>query len=144
MDKIPFEHINDFVVGQITRDTRLEATVGADIIFIPPNTTTEIHVHRRAENVLFVLTGSAKVVLGKNTLRLRAGDRIRIEKGTQHGFKTTRSAICFISVQSPPILNKTTGAFDLEVILPGKSRRTALEGSRKPPKRISQLLRMAR
>ena len=144
VDRMPFEHINGFFVGQMTRGTQLEATVGADLIYIPSKTVTEMHTHAHAENVILVLAGKAEISLGSKVVQIKAGDRIRIEKGTPHGFRTGKSPICFMSVQAPPILNRSTGAFDVRVVVrAGSPHATKSDKSRRKSMHIAQMLKIS-
>lgn len=103
-----------FNVMQVTRGTVLEADVAADLVEMLPGQTSQIHRHNHAETVLYFLDGDAVVVVGDHEHPVEAGSRLRISKGEFHGVKTQRSSCRFLSIQTPPILNKTTGFRDLE------------------------------
>jgi quercetin dioxygenase-like cupin family protein len=107
--------VNDvFQVMQLTRGTELESIVGADYVRLDPEQTSKIHRHNRAETVLYVLDGHGVVVVEDVDHKVVAGDRIRIRTGQYHGVRTGASPLVFLSVQSPPILDKSTGVLDLE------------------------------
>jgi quercetin dioxygenase-like cupin family protein len=107
--------VNDvFQVMQLTRGTELESIVGADYVRLDPEQTSKIHRHNRAETVLYILDGQGVVVVEDVDHNVVAGDRIRIRTGQYHGVRTEASALAFLSVQSPPILDKSTGVLDLE------------------------------
>jgi mannose-6-phosphate isomerase-like protein (cupin superfamily) len=103
-----------FDVMQLTRGTRLEAAVAADVVTMAQGQVSQVHRHNLAETVLYFLDGSAIVRVGDDELPVTAGDRLTIGKAVYHGVRTPDSSCRFLSVQSPPILNKTTGALDLE------------------------------
>jgi mannose-6-phosphate isomerase-like protein (cupin superfamily) len=103
-----------FDVMQLTRGTRLESAVAADVVTMAQGEVSQIHRHNHAETVLYFLDGSAIVRVGEDELPATAGDRITIGKAVYHGVRTPDTSCRFVSVQSPPILNKTTGALDLE------------------------------
>jgi quercetin dioxygenase-like cupin family protein len=103
-----------FNVMQLTRDTDLESLVGVDHVSLQPQQTSQIHRHNRAETVLYMLSGSGVVVIDDTDHHVAAGDRIRIRAGAFHGVRTDESSLTFLSVQSPPILDKSTGVLDLE------------------------------
>jgi quercetin dioxygenase-like cupin family protein len=103
-----------FHVMQLARDTELESVVGADYVRLDPQQTSKIHRHNRAETVLYILEGRGVVVVEETDHTVVAGDRIRIRPGEFHGVRTEAEGMVFISIQSPPILDKSTGAFDLE------------------------------
>jgi mannose-6-phosphate isomerase-like protein (cupin superfamily) len=103
-----------FNVMQLTRGTRLEADVAADLVTMEQGRVSQIHRHNLAETVLYFLDGAAVVRVGEDDVPVVAGDRLTIGKAVYHGVRTPDSPCRFISVQSPPILNKTTGFRDLE------------------------------
>jgi mannose-6-phosphate isomerase-like protein (cupin superfamily) len=103
-----------FHVMQLTRDTDLETLVGVDHVELEPNQTSQIHRHNRAETVLYITAGSGTVVVEDVDHDVTAGDRVRIRPGEFHGVRTGDAPLRFISVQSPPILDKSTGTLDLE------------------------------
>lgn len=103
-----------FNVMQLTRGTRLEPLVAADIVTMDRGETSQIHRHNHAETVLYFLDGTAVVVVGDDDVAVSAGDRLTIGMGVYHGVRTLTDGCRFLSVQSPPILNATTGFRDLE------------------------------
>lgn len=108
------ERFDVFDVQQVTRGTALESIVAADMVSIGPHASSQVHRHLRSETVLFILEGTARAVIGEESIDVRAGDRILIGKGVYHGFETAASPLRFLSVQSPPILDEATGQLDLE------------------------------
>ena len=103
-----------FNVMQLTRGTLLEAEVAADLVTMEPGMTSQIHRHNLAETVLYFVDGSAIVRVGDDDVPVTAGTRVRIGQAVFHGVRTLDDPCRFISVQTPPILNKTTGFRDLE------------------------------
>ena len=117
VDRVVSETRGAFLVSQISRDTDLEDTVGLDLITIAAATKTEIHRHPHAENVVYILRGIATAIVDGVEHLVTEGDRIRIGKGVSHGFQTGNDPLTFISVQSPPILNRNRNVFDTEVLV---------------------------
>ena len=111
---LPREHYDVFEVTQITRGTPLEGAVAADLVSVAPGRTSEVHRHNEAETVLLILDGSGTVLVGESSLRVSKGSRVLIGKGVFHGVRTEGESLTFLSVQSPPILDKARGALDLE------------------------------
>ena len=103
-----------FDVLQVARGTELEDIVGADVVGVEPHSTSQIHRHNLAETVLFILAGSGTVRVGEQDVPVREGDRVLIPKGTYHGVRTGAETLRFLSVQSPPILNRARDTLDLE------------------------------
>ncbi|MEO6810144.1 MAG: cupin domain-containing protein [Isosphaeraceae bacterium] len=113
-DGLPMEEFGVFQVTQITRDTALENVVAADLVTIDPGKTSEVHRHNQAETVLLILDGSGSVRVGDEIVPVSKGSRVRIGKGVFHGVQTEGEGLRFLSVQSPPILDKEQGRLDLE------------------------------
>jgi mannose-6-phosphate isomerase-like protein (cupin superfamily) len=111
---LPREHYDVFDVTQITRGTPLESVVAADLVSIAPGLASEVHRHNEAETVLLILDGSGTVLVGESSLRVSKGARVLIGKGVFHGVRTEGESLTFLSVQSPPILDKAQGTLDLE------------------------------
>lgn len=103
-----------FNVMQLTRGTDLEHDVGVDLVDLDPGQTSQIHRHNRAETVLYIMDGDGIVVIDDTHHAVTAGDRIRIRPGQFHGVRTGADPLTFLSVQTPPILDKATGTLDLE------------------------------
>ncbi len=116
IDRVEPETYGEFLVAQITRDTNLEDLLGLDLITVAANTRTEIHRHPHAENVIYVLSGAAVAIIDHVEHEIKSGDRIRIGKGVYHGFRTAAEPLTFVSVQSPPILDKKRNRLDTEVL----------------------------
>jgi quercetin dioxygenase-like cupin family protein len=108
------EMFDVFQVTQLTRGTPLEREVAADLVRIPAGSTSQVHRHNEAETVLYILEGSGVVRIGEADHPARRGDRLCIGKGVFHGVRTAGEAMTFLSVQSPPILDRDRGALDLE------------------------------
>lgn len=107
-----------FDVTQITRGTALETLVGADLVHVAAHEESGMHRHNNAETVLYITSGAGAVVLNAtcDVVPVAAGDRLVIPKGVFHAVRTGESELTFISVQCPPILDRTTGFRDLEEI----------------------------
>lgn len=105
-----------FDVKQVTRGTPLESVVGADLVEVEPHRRSQTHRHNLAETVLYFTSGCGEVLLGADheVVAVAAGDRLRIAKGTYHAVRTGEDSLTFLSVQSPPILDLSTGFKDLE------------------------------
>lgn len=104
-----------FHVTQVTRDTPIEDTVGADLVTMEPGQSSQTHRHNFSETVLFFTRGTATVFIDDTPHPVIAGDRILIHKTEFHRVDTSPDNGCaFLSVQTPPILTKATGFKDLE------------------------------
>ena len=118
---LPIEHQDVFEVVQVTAETALESEVAADIVHVAPGQTSKTHRHNEAETVLYILDGAGHISVGDERLPVVKGDRLRIGKGVFHNVSTGHdSSLAFLSVQTPPILDKSTGRFDLEPLAGGQ------------------------
>ncbi len=104
-----------FYVTQVTRDTPIEAVVGADMVRMDPGKDSQTHRHNFSETVLFFSSGKATVFVNDVPHSVCAGDRLLIGKAEFHSVSTPEDSGCeFLSVQTPPILTKASGFRDLE------------------------------
>ena len=114
-----------FHVQQITRDTPIEEAVGADLVTMDSGQDSEPHRHNFSETVLFFTSGKAIVHINDEPHAVKAGDRILIHKTEFHSVSTAEDSGCaFLSVQTPPILTKSTGFRDLETYEAAKAAGT--------------------
>ena len=119
-DTVVPERQDVFTVTQLTRGTPLESIVGADLVDLAPHQESSMHRHNHAETVLFFTAGRGEVLLAADrstpieVVAVRVGSRLLVGKGEFHAVRTGDEALQFISVQSPPILDKSTGVRDLE------------------------------
>lgn len=117
---LPVElHDGVFNVLQVTRATNLEHRVGADLVTVYPGSQSHSHRHNKAETVLFITGGSGEILLNEtgDPVPVSKGDRIIIRAGQYHAVKTLEDTLEFLSVQSPPILDASTGQLDLEWLI---------------------------
>ena len=104
-----------FHVKQVTRDSPIETEVGADLVTMSPGQSSKTHRHNFSETVLFFTSGKATVFIDDAPNKVAAGDRILIRKAEFHSVDTPDDSGCaFLSVQTPPILTKSTGFRDLQ------------------------------
>lgn len=121
-DTVEGEQQDVFVVAQLTRGTPLESIVGTDLVDLAPHKESSMHRHNNAETVLYFTAGRGEVLLTDDvdapvrSVAVEQGTRLRVGKGQFHAVRTGDEAVQFISVQSPPILDKSTGVRDLESI----------------------------
>jgi quercetin dioxygenase-like cupin family protein len=111
---LPRERYDVFEVTQVTRGTALESVVAADLVTVAPGRSSQVHRHNEAETVLLILDGAGTVLVGESALRVAKGARVLIGKGVYHGVRTEGESLTFLSIQSPPILDKEHDKLDLE------------------------------
>jgi quercetin dioxygenase-like cupin family protein len=105
---------NVFEVTQLAPDTFLDKLMGADFVKIAPASSSQPHRHNHSDNLLYVISGRAMVLLNGVAYPLSPGLRVFIPRGMWHAFQTTDELLQFLSIQVPPILDKKRGWFDLE------------------------------
>lgn len=87
------------------------------LVTLTPEGQYPQHVHKDSDARFIIISGEATLLLGKAKRKLHPGDIIDIPKGTPHGFETiVGQNLVFISIQSPPIMNRVTGELDLHTI----------------------------
>lgn len=69
---------------------------------MPPGTGIPIHRHDRSEEILFIHSGSATVILGDEQILLNAGDIVYVPPGTYHGLENPQSSVQILGVVTPP------------------------------------------
>ena len=112
-----------FNVTQVTRDTPIEETVGADLVTMEPDQSSQAHRHNLSETVLFFTEGKAIVYVNHEPIEVIAGDRLLVRPAEFHSVDTGPDDGCaFLSIQSPPILSKATGFKDFETEAEAKEK----------------------
>lgn len=79
------------------------STVGFDYVRIVKGSELKPHTHAASETFIYILEGTAIVMLDDKNACIRAGDTIYIPAGVSHGFSTPDEAIALLWVQSLPI-----------------------------------------
>ncbi len=73
------------------------------IMSIPPGGEIGMEVHPDTDQVLYLLSGSGKVILNGEEAAYEAGDVVLVNEGTQHNFVNTGTAdLKIITMYSPP------------------------------------------
>ncbi len=77
---------------------------------VGPGEETVAHVHRRSQEVYYVLEGSGNMRLGDEALAVGPGDAILILPATRHNIKNTGAgALRILCICSPPYAHGDTG-----------------------------------
>ncbi len=75
------------------------------------------HVHQNSDAFFVITSGSAIFLSGRLRRPVQVGDRLSIPRGTAHGFELSEGeALQFISFQSPPIRDVSTGEEDFKLV----------------------------
>src|SRR5699024_9888411 len=95
-----------------------EQTPGAEqtfgVVTIQPGKRNPLHEHPNCEELLYVLEGEADHKLGDEMFQIRAGDVIRIPRGTPHWAQTKGETplVAVISFSAPDRKTKNLEAAD--------------------------------
>jgi mannose-6-phosphate isomerase-like protein (cupin superfamily) len=74
------------------------------------------HIHRDSDAFFIVVNGKALFISGNKEFEAGAGTKIKISKGTPHGFNINDGEkLEFVSIQNPPIKNHKTGEEDFHL-----------------------------
>lgn len=85
-----------------TNQSLAEATV-------PVNTTTELHLHKHAEEIYFILSGSGEMTLGNDVFDVQPGDTICISPDTPHQIRNiSTTELKFLCACSPAYSHQDT------------------------------------
>jgi quercetin dioxygenase-like cupin family protein len=86
-----------------------------ELVELQANTKYRPHYHKKSVAVIYMVLGEGVFVLGENEVPYRPGQRLDISANVPHGF-LTKTRTLFLSIQSPPILNRETGEVDLHYV----------------------------
>jgi mannose-6-phosphate isomerase-like protein (cupin superfamily) len=111
-DVLEPETFNVFLVSQLAPGTFIDGLAGLDFVVIPKHSTSEIHRHDFSDNLVYITSGHAEVFLNGERHDIHPKMRIVIPKTVSHGFRTAAEQLEFISIQVPPILDKSMNVFD--------------------------------
>lgn len=78
-----------------------EGKLTAYRVRIKPRQSTAESYHKVAEEVYFVVSGSALAVLDGREFELKAGDFLRLPPGTRHRFETRDEELEMLDLHSP-------------------------------------------
>jgi len=70
------------------------------------------HYHKSSKAEFYFIMGEGKIILNGKEYPYTKGDIFAVKKGMKHGFKPSKDTL-FLSIQTPPIKNKTSGKEDL-------------------------------
>lgn len=89
-----------------------EIVENVEIVQLNGKTEYKPHLHKNSSAIIYISFGSGVFLLGEKSIQYKRGDRIFIPSGLPHGFITDEHTL-FLSIQSPPIINPSSGEIDL-------------------------------
>lgn len=70
---------------------------------------TDVHVHRKSQEIYYILSGAGTMQLGESSIRVNAGDAIFIPPGTPHNVKADeKRGMRILCICSPPYSHNDT------------------------------------
>lgn len=97
-------------------DGRVESDTEVSLVKITEKFNYPQHVHNDSDAYFIITDGNATLLSAKNQRMVVKGERIRIPRGTPHGFDLPQGGkIEFVSIQCPPIKNDHTGEEDFHL-----------------------------
>jgi mannose-6-phosphate isomerase-like protein (cupin superfamily) len=70
---------------------------------MPPGSLEKRHIHNRARQFFYVVRGELTMILGQESLRIKAGEGLEIEPGIAHQARnSSRNDVEFIVISCPP------------------------------------------
>jgi len=111
-DTLEPEIFNVFHVSQLAPGTFIDGLAGLDFVVIPQDSISEIHRHDSSDNLVYITRGHGEIILNGKRYDISPTMRIVIPKTVSHGFQTHKEQLEFISIQVPPILDKSRNVFD--------------------------------
>ena len=77
--------------------------------FVGKGLETDAHVHRRSQEIYYLLEGAGTMRLGESSLKVKKGDAILIPPGTAHNIKADEGTdIRILCICSPPYAHEDT------------------------------------
>lgn len=83
-----------------------------ELVKLYADTVYKPHIHDKASAVFVFLKGKGKLILDDEFIDFKEGDLFDVPAGVKHGFDFSEEII-FLSVQSNPIQDRTTGEIDI-------------------------------
>lgn len=76
---------------------------------VPANTSTELHLHKKTEEIYHILAGSGEMTLGDEIFNVECGDTVCIRPDTPHKIRNTGTTeLRFICACSPAYSHEDT------------------------------------
>lgn len=112
MEIIKIDNIKDFKESRIVKKVPiLTEQLMATILLIPPGLKAPAHTHSESDEIHYIIKGTGKITVGKNSENVNEGMLILVPKTESHYFSTSEANLIVLS-QSPvceperPIKNK--------------------------------------
>ena len=101
MEIIQIEGINDFIESKIVKQVPiLTEQLMATILMIPSNAKTPAHAHTESDEIHYIIRGTGRISVGKNSNKVQEGNLILVPKTESHYFSTSENTLIVLS-QSP-------------------------------------------
>ena len=90
--------------------------IAVNYISIPKGVRVGLHIHKRAAQVIVIISGHGTATLGKKKIKLLKGLVLHVPKNVPHAFHSIKKKIEMVVVQSPPVhmRGEETDTFDVK------------------------------
>lgn len=83
-----------------------------ELVLLKPKTIYRPHYHKKSTAVIYIIWGRGVFLQDAESKPYDKEHRFVVPPGLKHGFQTTTETL-FLSIQTPPILNRETAELDL-------------------------------
>lgn len=90
----------------------LDALEIVELVLLKPKTLYRPHYHKKSTAIIYIIWGRGVFLQDDQKEPYDKEHRFVIPAGLKHGFQTTTETL-FLSIQTPPILNRETEELDL-------------------------------
>lgn len=94
------QHLGPYCIESLI-DEDEEGGITAYRVTIAPHEETSVSLHRRAEELYYVLSGCGMAVLNGQPHPIAAGEVLRLPPGTTHGFRTAGEPLEMLNIHAP-------------------------------------------
>ena len=90
--------------------------MAVDYVAVQKGQHVRLHIHKKAQQLVIIMSGSGEGFLGKEKIKLVKGLVLRIPPTIPHSFHATQEKLEMLAIQTPPIQhgNEERDTFFLE------------------------------
>ena len=98
MEIIQIDNIKEFKESKIVKKVPiLTEQLMATILLIPPNSKAPAHSHLESDEIHYIIKGTGKITVGKNSETVNEGMLILVPKTESHYFSTSDENLIVLS-----------------------------------------------
>lgn len=77
--------------------------MAVDYVAVPKGKHVRLHIHKKAQQLVIIMSGEGEGYLGKEKIKLVKGLVLRIPPAIPHSFHATEADLEMLAIQTPPI-----------------------------------------